>query len=488
MSWLAWAEPTGAADIRPVDDPIFECGLEIVGTIDKGDSLKLKAALSGPAMKGRPDSEQGTLIPKRLCLDSPGGSYVEALKIARQIYAKAGTAVRRGKACESACSVVFMAGSIAPEDDRGVIADRFIHPLAKLGFHAPSLVVEEGQYSQQAVNKAYKIAINSVGQLMAIAGYSKTPPTLIGAMLETPPDRMMYIDTVGEAARWLISVAPTVVPNKFSDITIVNACNNWYQYHTDVISANGFFDSRKVRLSGVSAPKKKRDGDSISGSLEGFGQEAASVCEVTVSNGLTPSKSYGSSHNLGWITIGKEVGLQYHPFMMFSRDTPLAGLARDDDRAPQQVAFESRNGPWINESVGECFVFAGATMKDHERCAMVEQKQAGPGLSFKSTTRFVWPSGSKTVLVGHGKSLFNEFPETEAINGAATSLELGDSQPSGAPVDVVSKPICNRATIPSNLRCRFKCWLNGTSGNRFCFLNYADYDTDVQAWRPDGQQ
>ncbi|MEC9343041.1 MAG: hypothetical protein VYD64_04260 [Pseudomonadota bacterium] len=464
-----------AADIVQGGDRQMGCVLTLAGVIEKGDAAKLDMALE-EAKRETGDSFRDQR--RRLCLDSPGGSFIEAVEIAKTIYSQLGTAIGRGRICESACSIVFMAGSISPEDDRGIVADRVLHPLGKLGFHAPSLTVPDGQYREGAVNRAYRIALGGIGQLLGIAGYVKLPPTLIGAMLETPPEEMMYIDTVGKASRWMISVAPAVTPDRLDGPAVINACNNWYQVYTDVISVNGFFDARKSYLGGFAEPVIEVQEEQQVATLEGFGQEGGYACKVTVFSQKF-GKSDAGTEPVGWVQIGDEVGLEIHPSYLFARDTPLATLARKEDTVAEAVDRRDRDGGYVSKSFGECFVFQGADMLDHEKCVIRSQLRHAPGPQFEKITNFVWPSGGKTVVVTRGTGIQGDFGD-DWINGVKSDVKFENK--------AVEAQLCKSASIPADRLCDFRCWPNGETGNDFCVLDYATYDTDVTLWRPSGER
>ena len=464
-----------AATIGPASNAVYNCVAEISGVIEKGDAERLRAVLEAlPAPGGF-----GEIVSRRICLDSPGGSFAEAIRMANVVYSKFGTAVPRGATCESACSVVFLAGSMSPEDDRGVIADRIMHPTARLGFHAPSLVVPEGQYDQIAVNKAYTVAVGGIGQLIGVSGFIKLPVTLISAMLETPPNQMMHVETVGQAARWQIAVAPTVAPDKLSDLAVINACNNWYQFQTDTISANGFFEPNKSFISAMELPKIERQDGEFRATLPGFGQEAAYECNVSMA---ASQETKGAAYDIGFVSIGDEVGTELFPYMLFSRDTAIQTLARADDATPETVAFEERNSPWVDSSRGECFVFAGSSMADHDPCVLIASRKV-TGKAFKLTKSFVWPSGGKTVVVEEG-AFPGDYAEKNTINGVATEVEFGEETSSGEPVAEVAKTLCDAAKVKPGYRCDFLCWPNKETGKRFCFLDYGMYDTALEKWDP----
>ncbi len=74
-----------------------------------------------------------------LTLSSPGGNYIEGLKLALLLRERAvATVVEAGSSCYSACAFAFLGGSgFSSQDGVGVYVDRMVEPRATLGFHAP---------------------------------------------------------------------------------------------------------------------------------------------------------------------------------------------------------------------------------------------------------------------------------------------------------------------------------------------------------------
>ena len=74
-----------------------------------------------------------------LTLASPGGNYIEGLKLALLLRERAvATVVEAGTSCYSACAFAFLGGSgFSSQDGVGAYVDRMVEPHAILGFHAP---------------------------------------------------------------------------------------------------------------------------------------------------------------------------------------------------------------------------------------------------------------------------------------------------------------------------------------------------------------
>lgn len=449
-------------------DKVMGCFISIEGEIKTGDADKLQVFLNEARQKFRETatSQWDTDEPidgvfKRICLHSLGGSLEEAIKMAKIIYGEWGMAVGSGKTCESACAVLFMAGSFTPEDDRGILSSRFMHPLAKLGFHSPSLGIEikDGSYPAQLVKQAYIIALFSIGQLNDIAGYINFPPSLIGQMIATPPDKMMYIDTVGQAARWQISIAPTVEPENFNPLAVINACHNQYLFMAEIITLNGFYTpNHRIRYD--YEPTIVQTSDEVSAKLDGFGQEAATVCDVSLLLYDHPDYNLPTAPN-SWIGFDNDtVGSEFHPSLFFGASTPIASLVRQNDQKAEFIDIHKRSKD-IYTSVGRCLVFAEASVVDNDPCTQNAETQFVKSEYTLST--YIWPSGGKTIV--------EEFVESRdyKINGIKTDIDYVQSWDNESEFFGVMDQQAKSEAIPD---WNAECWLNSKTNNTFCYQEY----------------
>ncbi|GHA30075.1 hypothetical protein GCM10007989_27190 [Devosia pacifica] len=80
-----------------------------------------------------------------LTLSSPGGNYIEGLKLALLLRERAvATVVEAYSSCYSACAFAFLGGSgFSSQDGIGPYSDRMVEPRATLGFHAPYFASED---------------------------------------------------------------------------------------------------------------------------------------------------------------------------------------------------------------------------------------------------------------------------------------------------------------------------------------------------------
>lgn len=210
-SLLSFNELALAANVERVQGSSIGCTIKLTGTIVDGDAEKVGAVLKEAyQLEG----------PVRVCFDSPGGSYLEGLEIAKVNYAPTG--VDDGDRCESACFLAFMSGIIDRMEDRVYLADRVMHPRAKVGLHAPSLNVDSGSFSSDELNKAYQIALQTIAELLNLReeqnSYAEKGEafvfrdSLLEEMLRVSPQQMKYIQTIGQAVEYQIAVYPVVLP------------------------------------------------------------------------------------------------------------------------------------------------------------------------------------------------------------------------------------------------------------------------------------
>ncbi len=213
-----WAGVGQAAEIRtlsfePVPPPeiwTVPCTHSLEGEIVPGDAVRLQAELDRlPAQ----DHDDRNFV---LCLSSPGGNLAEGLKIGEIIRANwMATYVPPHASCLSACAVAFMHGRIAFFEYW--MNQRVIHPTATLGFHAPSLDLPpmDGAVPAPMIDAAYASAISTIAALSKAASSSVNdsrvpliPLSLLEAMLSTPPDEFVYVDTLHKAFLWDIEIHP----------------------------------------------------------------------------------------------------------------------------------------------------------------------------------------------------------------------------------------------------------------------------------------
>ncbi|OAH08384.1 hypothetical protein pfor_12c1418 [Rhodobacteraceae bacterium SB2] len=181
-------------DIPNANFELRECNKKFVGVIETGDLT----------------NNIESLIGRRICLDSPGGSLSEVTNFVQLIQEKNGfgtggddamtfaTRVQSGDKCESACAVLFMFGT---SSYRTSYQDKILEPGAKLGFHSPFIDPRLGDKYSGDVAFAGGIQI---ANLLTAATYKTStpagvlPPELLSIVFGTRPEQMYYIDTCAE--------------------------------------------------------------------------------------------------------------------------------------------------------------------------------------------------------------------------------------------------------------------------------------------------
>ncbi|MBR0800010.1 DUF1311 domain-containing protein [Bradyrhizobium jicamae] len=226
--------PSGRAADFTVDLKRADCQLRMDGEIVAGDFDKFRKKLP----RDYPPIEMGPT----LCLNSPGGDFVEGLNIARFVSGGISTSIAAGNACESACGWIFLAG--LSRNRAGTELSRTMDARATLSFHAPYIDPDKaataaatpttsGSLDLKASIQAYNQAVGEIGRdLLALAQKYATldvsqplvPPTLLAeALVKVGKDKLL-VNTTGSAIRWSIRVTgyKGLVPRTKADV--VRAC------------------------------------------------------------------------------------------------------------------------------------------------------------------------------------------------------------------------------------------------------------------------
>lgn len=190
-----------------------------------------------------------------LTLRSPGGNYIEGLKLAQFLRDnRIATVIEAGSECYSACAFAFLGGTgYSSQDGIGVYVDRVVEPEAILGFHAPyfasdaldGLVAEFGLDEvlgasrddislmvRQLVN--WNVDENILGYIVSM-GPEETYDVVTGedyfltrtALPVSPLDIWgnSVSDPFGSACSYLLAVRdndfPSVVASRIADSTLV---------------------------------------------------------------------------------------------------------------------------------------------------------------------------------------------------------------------------------------------------------------------------
>lgn len=394
----------------------MRCTHHLHGPIAAGDAEALRSELE-TWDGGGGDSYQTF----RLCLDSPGGSLLEALKIA-ELGWDFGTAVGPGGSCLSACGIIFMAGQRYLEGGIGQVPDRFLHAAGDLGFHAPSLVVADGSYNEAAVKKAYTVAVQGISRLITSTGQLQMSLYNLSQMLATPPDAFFRIDTPAKAASWNITVVGVPEPEIFTPLHMTNAC----------MAATG-----RSPFEGNAWAKASEAGGLVEGSASfGYFDSEPERCDISFRRG------HDRFDLVDYDFIG---GMILTPAMFYAPDAPLRALASDPGALPLAPAAVAEHYD------AKCEVFSGNRLTDSEPCKQTDTSTITDMGRNHLASSFRWPSGAVTVL------------ETLSVDGPAGSGEpccgrrhlLNGKQ---------SEPIYDFASYEGY----GSCYRSSATGNVFC--------------------
>ena len=367
------------------DNDGARCHYKLTGTIGNGDLEKFEeVAIDGGL----------------LCLDSPGGSFGEAVRFIEFMHSKKmqGTRLEAGTRCESACALIFMAG-IHHSFEVGEFAWREMHHTARLGFHSPALVVPQGQYDESAVDSAYKIALKSVSDAINklvrkrdFDGGIWFETSLLAAMLATPPDSMTYVETVGQAGQWSIKVRPKLAAFPLNDDNLKTMCMNVMGWSRDMSAPTGIAaDEKYLTVNRAKGPTPDVEKWSVS---EAGMWERGCRFDIPPGARLTSDISYV----VPFTDINSEPQMAIETLHFHPAGTKLSALDFTAVAPPPSPTTPSPEEPAAPPSPGgtmTCTVSAGGTVTDREPCTRIFREQSSAG----AVIDYVWPSGGKTVVV-----------------------------------------------------------------------------------------
>lgn len=223
---------TLGADISLKSKDVVSSRLELKfnGEMQIGDAGKLDAIL----VANDSNSFRNVIVN----FSSPGGSYDERLKIAELLHSKnIASYIGEGASCFSACPTAFLGGSALGAENISFIA-RGISPKAKLGFHAPYLVVPGNNYSKAAVEEAYTIAVRQMAKLIEKSALLGIEPKVLPQFLVKGPAEFKAIGNADDLGVWRISESPSRPPPSLTISMIANACSNSFRWKTSDSALN----------------------------------------------------------------------------------------------------------------------------------------------------------------------------------------------------------------------------------------------------------
>lgn len=428
--FAVWATAASGADIKILsqvsladDVSKFEdtCTYSLSGEIVEGDGARLIAALqSGPQ-----DNDFGSF--GILCLDSPGGSYAEAIKMIDALKEKpAGTYIREGAQCLSACSLVFMAGRVN-QHETGPMRHRHLHINGKLGFHSPALNFPEGIYDKAVVDAAYRSALKSlslaVDKLLLQNDADGTPwmkPSLVSLMLATPAESMAYVSTIDDIGRWEVNIVPDISVDK-SRLDLREGCNNLLAWRKDEPAQGAQRVNESANIEKI--PRQNYVPEQYRVIEQGMYNEG---CTFTLD--FVPGANFIRA--VPFFEIDNQAPAGMSPYQFLKPETKLSAV-------PEALAALSSGVPVASGS--RCRITNPETQVLSESpCTLNRMPPIRDDMV--ATDQYVWPDQTKTVV--------SEMKDGSWLINGSAALRHTDQTRSGTPT----------------------CYLNSKTRNSFCYF------------------
>ncbi|MBW3097142.1 hypothetical protein KY465_07605 [Pseudohoeflea sp. DP4N28-3] len=413
------------------------CVLKLEGEIIAGDFARFMQ-LAAAEFKGV-DGESSSA--DTICLNSPGGSVLEGVNLAKQFYKQGvGTVIPAGAECHSMCAIMFMMGiAQGPEVN---FVNRRLHVTGTLGFHRPYLALDSDELvSARALPVAHDWAMEAMMELMILAN-SQVPwsastmmrPDLIQLMLTHVGNDFYYIDTVEKAGRFEIELFGYDRPTELTAERSYYACENSFHWKVGLIGKDTDY-ANLVQSLGAYQPVSKvvqdKGGLTIYSVTSGDAGYSEAGCLIGQKDdyflGCGFNGMYNISLGLSQCTLADfyERSQWVSPLAAFKPSTPIRMLAAHAPRWTESMTAGS----------GACVVIAPTGTVEQEPCeARPISARNGSGDDIGGY-EFIWPSGSKTVLLKDGTNLTLNGKPAYAVPLASYTL----------------------------------CVVNGETGNRFCF-------------------
>ena len=279
--------PVRAAEVGPANPAV--CELKLEGPIEAGDSDKLSAALSAQGAAGGFDSRE-----LRLCLNSLGGNYDEALKLMATLltFTNIETIVDAGAECYSACAFLFLAGNTQRSEDGELAPNRTLDVRGTLGFHAPYLQTGTGTDVTAATIENFRRGVSAIAKMLEIDRRELIPRGLLAKALQVKSNELLYVDTIEKVGVWSVKLKGYKPPAALTSKMLDQACRNkdmWTNFSHSILGRaaddrdelHGLRQSDFPEIRGTDDPIKLVDGRFHS-TLDLFGHEATNVCIIDV--------------------------------------------------------------------------------------------------------------------------------------------------------------------------------------------------------------
>lgn len=418
------------------------CVVRLEGEIVEGDLQRLEA-VGKSEFKG---SDGESSAKDTICLNSPGGSVAEGVRIAEYLYKNGiGTVIDEDDECDSICAIMFMMG-IAQGAEVNFV-NRKLHVSGKLGFHRPYLAIASDELiSARALGVAHDAAVESIMKIMILANNhvpwsnsTMMKPDLVQQMLTHIGNDLYYIDTVEKAGHFEIELIGVEKASGLTEEQAYYTCENSFHWQVGLMEQTADFQKLEQNLgpnNGGNSIVKLLSNDangkvySVTSRDAGYSEAGCLIADKgTHIAGCGYNGMYNVTLGQGQCTLRDfDDRSVFIPRLATQKpDTPVTSLI-----APS-VSESTVNVPVPPPMTGTCTVLFPSGTVDQERCEATVH--LGPDGNRVDRYEFVWPTGNKTIINRNNDALY--------INGKP------------------AQPITNSSYS--------FCVLNSETRNRFCF-------------------
>ncbi|UYN99779.1 MAG: hypothetical protein KIT02_00600 [Devosia sp.] len=172
-----------------------------------------------------------------LSLNSPGGSYIEGLRLAQYLRDnRIASVVEVGSQCYSACAFAFLGGSGYSSQSRvGVYVDRVVEPEGILGFHAPYFAPDslDGLVAEFGLDEVLGASRDDISLMVRQLVSWNVDENVLGYIVSMGPDETYDVVT-GEdyfLTRTALPDTPLSLWGASASDPIRNVCTNLLAVH-----------------------------------------------------------------------------------------------------------------------------------------------------------------------------------------------------------------------------------------------------------------
>lgn len=248
LALVFMSAPAYAADMWLVSNHYsaerFVPHIHYSGPVLEGDAGALEALLDEMVecdVQGLPAQGGNCAV---ITLQSPGGNYIEGLKLARLLRERAiATVVEANASCYSACAFAFLGGSgYSSRSGVGAYGDRIVEPFGTLGFHAPYFAPDDldtlvAEYGMDTVLGASR---DDIALMVEQLVDWNVDPNILGYVVSMGPDESYDVTTGEDYYLTRSHLPPSPLGHWVSDkpSAIRNACLRLLAYNK-----NSFLDA-----------------------------------------------------------------------------------------------------------------------------------------------------------------------------------------------------------------------------------------------------